>query len=296
MRAPTPGNEKQFGEIGGSPICRRGEGRVKPRRQHVACAHVVMRGHDEMGQGELDRIGRRNGLLRFRLDAGELARQAVGTERIQKLKLGPTGGVRAPVREVDDLALMDSVDRLVRLLDETPQTFGQPMVAASRAARIVHALLNDGPVAIVSDDEAVQIEVETILDGGAVDLRHEPADIGERAAINSNALADRCEFMRRLPRLLAAAAADMDSEFAGQRLEPSLQRADDARGDAGGVPVHAHDRAERLKPEWMSESTQQLVATVSVDDRLADDRAEPAHAARKPQGHPPAVQRQIGAS
>ena len=151
-------------------------------------------------------------------------------------------------------------------------------------------------MAIVGDDEAVQVEVETILNGGAVDLRHQPADIGERGAVDSDPLADRGEFMRRLSRLLAAAAADMDSEFARQRLEPALQRADDARGDARGMPVHAHDRAERLEPERMGEAAQQLVAAVIVDDRLADDGAKPAHAAREPQGHPAAVQRQIGAS
>ena len=203
------------------------------------------------------------GFARFRLDAGEFARQAVGTERIQKLELGPTGGVRATIRQVDDLALMDAVDRIVRLLDETLQALGQPMIAASRAARIVHALLDDGPVAIIGDDEAVQIEVETILHGGAVDLRHQPADVGERGAVDPDPLADRGEFKRRLSRLLAAAAADMDSEFARERLEPSLQRADHARGDAGGMPVHAHDRAERLEPERMSEATQQLVAAVA---------------------------------
>ena len=200
---------------------------------------------------------------------GEFARQAVGTKRSQKLELGPAGGVRAAVGEVDDLALMDSVDRLVRLLDETLQAFGQPMVAASRAARIVHALLDDGPFALVGDDEAVQIEVEAILNGGAVDLRHQPADVGERGAVDADPLADRGEFKGRLSRLLAAAAADMDSEFARQRLEPSLQRADHARGDARGVPVHAHDGAERLEPERMREAAQQLVAAVMVDDRLA---------------------------
>ena len=46
----------------------------------------------------------------------------------------------------------------------------------------------------------------------------------------------------------------------------------------------------------MGEATQQLVAAISVDDRLADDGAEPGHAVREPQGHPPAMQRQIGAS
>ncbi len=116
---------------------------------------------------------------------------------------------------------------------------------------------------VVGDDEAVQIEVETILDGGAVDLRHEPADVGERGAVDPDPLADRRELERRLARLLAAAAADMDSEFARQGLEAALQRADHARGDARGVPVHAHDRAERLEPERVREPAQQLVAAVS---------------------------------
>ena len=143
------------------------------------------------------------------------------------------------------------------------------MITPRGAARIVHALLDDHPMAVVGDDEAVQIEVETILDGGAVDLGHEPAGIGERGAVDPDPLADRRQFVWRLARLLAAAAADMDSEFARQRLEAALQRADHARGDARGVPVHAHDRAERLKPERVSKAAQQLVAAVMVDDRLA---------------------------
>ena len=91
-------------------------------------------------------IGRGSGLPRFGLDGGEFAREAVGTERSQKVELGPAGDVRAAVGEVDDFALMDAVDRVVRLLDETLQALGQPMIAASRAARIVHALLDDGPM------------------------------------------------------------------------------------------------------------------------------------------------------
>ena len=43
-------NQKQFGEVGRSSIGGRCERRVKAGRQHVARAHVVMRGHDEMGQ------------------------------------------------------------------------------------------------------------------------------------------------------------------------------------------------------------------------------------------------------
>ena len=149
---------------------------------------------------------------------------------------------------------------------------------------------------IIGDDEAVQVKVKSVLDGGAVDLRHQPTGVSERGAVKSDPLTDRGEFKRRLSRMLAATAADVDSEFARQWLEAALQRADHTRGYARGVPVHAHDRAERLEPERMSKPTQQLVAAIRVDDRLADDRAEPGHAVREPQRHPPAVQRQIGAS
>ena len=46
----------------------------------------------------------------------------------------------------------------------------------------------------------------------------------------------------------------------------------------------------------MSKATKELVATIVMDDRLGDDRAEPGHAIRQPQRHPPAMERQIGAS
>src|SRR6185437_8456329 len=162
--------------------------------------------------------------------------------------------------EVDDLALVEPVDRLVRRLDEALQAFRQPVIAARRAARIVHALLDDCPAAIVGDDETMQVEVEAVLDGGAVDLGDEAAHAGERQAVEPDPLADRRELKGRLPRMPAAPAADMDAEFARQGLEASLERADDARGDARGMPVHAHDGAERLKPERMGEAAQQLVA------------------------------------
>jgi hypothetical protein len=255
-----------------------------------------MRGHDKMRQGELERFGQGRRLPGICFDGGEFAREAVRTQGTQQLKLGSTRQVRSTVGEVDDFALVDAVDRGVRLLNETLQAFGQPMISASRPAQVVHALLDDCPMPVVGDNEAVQIEVKTILNGGAVDLRHQPANVGEGGTVDSDPLSDRCEFKRRPSRLFAAAATDMDSEFAGQRLKPSFQGADHARGYARGMPVHAHDRAERLKPERMSEAAQQLVAAVMVDDRLGDDRAEAGHAVRQPQRHAPAVQRQIGAS
>src|SRR5205814_6105297 len=94
--------------------------------------------------------------------------------------------------------------------------------------------------------------------------------------------------------MLAAAAADMDPQFAAERCQTALQRADDAGGYARGMPVHPHDGAERLEPEGMSETPQQLVAPVVMDNGLADHCAEAGHPVRQPFRHTPAVQRKIG--
>ena len=75
---------------------------------------------------------------------------------------------------------MNAFDGDMRLVDETLQSFGQPVIAASCAAQVVHSLLDDGPVTIIGDDEPVQIEVKTILDRGAIHLRDQSADVGER--------------------------------------------------------------------------------------------------------------------
>ena len=193
------------------------------------------------------------------------------------------------------LALAETVDRGVRLLDEALQPFRQPVIAARLSAVAVHALLHHDPASVVGDDEAVQIEIEAVLHRGAVDLGDEPARLGERRAVEPDPVADRDKLVRRPPRMLAAPAADMDAEFAGERRQAALQRADDAGGDARGMPVHAHDGAEGLEPEGMGETAQQLVAAISVDDRLGHDRAEPRHPVGEPLRHGAAVQRQIGA-
>jgi hypothetical protein len=249
-----------------------------------------------MRQNELLRKGRGRALAGRGLKSSRLARQAVGTQGLEKAELAATGGVRPTVGEVDDFALIDPIDAGVRLLDEAFQAIGKPMIAPRRSACLVHPLLDDRPMAVVGHDEAVQIEVKTILKGGAVHLRHEPAHVGESRSVESDALADRGEFDGRLARMLAAAAADVNAELAGKRLEATLQRADHARRDAGGVPVHAHHRAERLEPERVRKAAQQLVATIVMDDRLADHHAEAGHSLRKPERHAPAMQRQIGAS
>jgi hypothetical protein len=90
--------------------------------------------------------------------------------------------------------------------------------------------------------------------------------------------------------MLAAAAAHVDAEFVREGSQAALERADDAGGDAGGMPVHAHDGAERLEPERMRQPLQEFVAAVVVDDRLSDDGAERRHTGRQPRRDTSAMQ------
>src|SRR3954470_8579127 len=170
------------------------------------------------------------------------------------------------------------------------------MIAPGGAARIVHPLLDHRPAAVVGDDEAVQIEREAVLDGGAVDLGDEPARFRKRRAVEAGTIAGRDQLVRGPARMTAPPAADAESELARHRVEAALERADHAGGDSRRMPVHPHHRAERLEPKGMGETAQKLVAAVMVDDRLGHHRAEPGHSLPEPGRNPAAVERQIGAS
>src|SRR5579883_115806 len=170
------------------------------------------------------------------------------------------------------------------------------MVTPRLAPLVAHALLDHDPMAVVGDDEAMQVKLEPVLHRGAVDLGDKPAGRGESGAVEADLFADGRQLLRRFARMFAAAAADMETEFAGKRLKPAFERAEHAGGDAGRVPVHAHDAAKGLEPEWMGEPAQQLVAAVMMDDRLADHRAEARHALGEPGRHAAAMQWKIGGS
>ena len=99
-----------------------------------------------------------------------------------------------------------------------------------------------------------------------------------------------------LPRVPAPPAADMDAQLLLQRPQSALQGTDDAGGDAGGMPVHAHDGTKGLEPEGMRQPPQELISAVVVDDGLADDRAQACHALCQPVGHLPAMEGQVCAA
>ena len=223
----------------------------------------MMARHDEMRQEGLLQRRSIGGLVFARRHPRKFAGDRVGTDRGQHLDLIAPRGAGAPVGQVDDIALIEPFDRRMRLLDEARQSLRQPMVAPRLLLIAVHPLLHHDPSPLVGDDEAVQVKIEAILNGGAVDLGDEPARLRQRRAVKPDPVADRDQLVRRPPRMLAAPAADMDSEFAGERREAPFQRAYDARRNARRMPVHAHDGAERLEPERMGEPSQELVAAVS---------------------------------
>src|SRR6185312_12896765 len=106
----------------------------------------------------------------------------------------------------------------------TLQLFGVPVIAPRLALVAVHALLHDRPFAVVGDEEAVEIEVEAVLYAGAVDLGDKAAGADQTGGIKALTFAEPAEFVRGLARVLPAAAADMQAEFALQWLQAPLQR------------------------------------------------------------------------
>src|SRR5258708_35557305 len=88
----------------------------------------------------------------------------------------------------------------------------------------------------------------------------------------------------------------MNAKLALQRRKAALQGTDDAGGNAGGMPIHPHHGAKRLKPERMRQPLQELVAAVMMDDSLANNGAERSHAFRQPRGTTPAANGKIRAA
>jgi hypothetical protein len=63
----------------------------------------------------------------------------------------------------------------------------------------VHALLYANPVAVIGDDEAMQIQLKPVLHSSTVDLRNQAAGCGERCPIKTYPVPDIDKLVRRLP-------------------------------------------------------------------------------------------------
>ena len=144
-------------------------------------------------------------------------------------------------------------------------------------------------MAVVSDNESVQIEIEAILHGRAVNFRDQAARLRKSSSVDTDTVADGNQFLWRLSGMLAASPADMNAEFMTARRQSPLQGSNDTRRNTRGVPVHAHDGTERLKPEGICKAPQQLIPTVVMDDGLRHDCTEPGHPVGQPPWNVPAV-------
>src|SRR6516225_10126892 len=99
--------------------------------------------------------------------------------------------------------------------------------------------------------------------------------------------------MRSPPRVFPAAAANMDAELMLNWVKTALQCTDDACSYSRGMPVHSHDSAEGLKPEWVRQPAQHLLAPVMMDNSFRDHSPKPRHPRGKPVGHMAAMEWEI---
>jgi hypothetical protein len=210
-------NEEQRGEVGRTPIRCGSQIGVKARRQHIACPDLVMGRHHQMRQRKLRRNGWCDRSFNPARQSRQFARDPVRPQGVQNAKLTAARSFSTAIGEIDDLSLPDSIDGGVGLFDKTFQALGKPVIPASLLAVAIHSLLDDNPLATVGHNEPVQIEIKAILHGGAVDLGDEPARIRERRSVKSHPLPDCDKLLRRLPRMFAAAATDMNPKLIRER-------------------------------------------------------------------------------
>ena len=69
----------------------------------------------------------------------------------------------------------------------------------------------------------MEIEIEAILHGGAIDLGHQPACARQAISIDTRADAERQELIRCFAGMLAASAADMEPKLIVHRSKPAFE-------------------------------------------------------------------------
>lgn len=64
------------------------------------------------------------------------------------------------------------------------------MITPGLALVAVHALLHDGPLAVGGDEEAVEIEIEAVLNCGAINLGDQSAGARQPCAVEADAVTE----------------------------------------------------------------------------------------------------------
>ena len=171
---------------------------------------------------------------------------------------GVLGSVGAGIDQVEDSAPRFADDGSVGVGDEVADGGGVPVIAAGEAVVLVHALLDDGPLAGFVNDEGVKVELKAIGDGVVIDASGEAAGAGELIAVKAGEAGERDELVGGAAGVAAAASADGEAEFGEAGVQATFQGSEDGGGNAGGVPVHAHDSAKGLEPEGIAEAGEEF--------------------------------------
>src|SRR2546425_429956 len=106
------------------------------------------------------------------------------------------------------------------------------MITTRHAGAVIQALLHDRPLAVRRVDEAVQINLKAVSNRIVVDARRQPAGTHQRFTIKTALRCYLSQFVWRIAREAAAAAADVNAKFVRAGNEATLERAHHGRGDA----------------------------------------------------------------
>ena len=144
----------------------------------------------------------------------------------------------------------------VRVAGEIAHRRRMPMISTRRAIAGIHTLLHHGPLTFVAHNEGVQIELKPIRNCIVVDFCSQAAGPRQRIATHPRNVRERAKLLRRLPRLFATPAANVDPQLMRPRIEPTFQRAHDRSRNSRRMPIHPHHATKRLEPERIAQARQ----------------------------------------
>lgn len=201
---PDAGYPEKIGEIDGRSFARSRERSGDAPADDVLPSDVMMLGHRQVGKWEGSRLRRSDLVERAQNDFGAC---------MDELHLGGARSRRASIGEVDDRALRLAVDRGMGFVDEARESFAQPVIAAGGSIHRSHSLLNNGPSAVGGHDESVQVQVEPVLNGGAVHFGHQAAGPRKRRPVDPCRVSDPRQLGGRLARVTSAPPTYVDAEL-----------------------------------------------------------------------------------
>ncbi len=227
-------NEKERRKIAKFLAMRHSQHRAKAFEVDIGRADIVMSGHYETA----DLIERNIDILR-----GD------GEKRFLR-----RSGAR--IDEIEDGALRLADNGGVWLASEIANAGRVPVIAASEARGGIHALLDHSPLARTGDDEGMEIELEAVRDGVVIDARSQAAGASQILSVEASGIAEREKFDGSFCGVLAATAAKGETEFGGARIQATFEGTENGSSDSRRVPIHAHYATESLKPERITQASE----------------------------------------